>query len=174
MYRVVFVDYWHWLAGGAAIGLLVPGMYYFLDTALGVSTGYGNLLKRVMPKTKLKYLRSSKFSSETDVRLWLIGGMVLGGFLSRLLQGGFLPTLEMGLFTQATGWAFWQYGLFFFFGGILIGFGASMAGGCTSGNSIGGIATGQKGSAVATLFFLAAGALVANLVRVFFAGGSGL
>ena len=51
--RRLFVDLWPWWLGGIAIGLLVPLMYFFLNTALGVSTGYDNLAKLLLPKTNL-------------------------------------------------------------------------------------------------------------------------
>jgi uncharacterized membrane protein YedE/YeeE len=48
--------------------------------------------------------------------------------------------------------------------GFLIGFGARWAGGCTSGNSIMGVALGSKMSILATIVFLAAGILVVNIL----------
>ncbi len=52
--RYLFVELWPWWLGGICVGLLVPLMYYFLNTALGVSTGYGNLVKIILSKTKLR------------------------------------------------------------------------------------------------------------------------
>lgn len=165
------METWHWAPGGVAIGMLVPLMYFWLNKALGVSTGYGNILKKLCPGTRLGYLNSETFQRKTDGRLWMLGGMVLGGFLSNLAGGGALATLEMGAFTRMAGLGFWQNGLFFFAGGLLLGFGGRMAGGCTSGNSITGIATGQKGSLAATVCFLLAGAAAANLLRFLLSGG---
>jgi len=51
-----------------------------------------------------------------------------------------------------------------FAGGLLVGFGARWAGGCTSGHSIMGISQGQKASMLVTVGFMAAGMLVANFL----------
>jgi uncharacterized membrane protein YedE/YeeE len=43
------------------------------------------------------------------------------------------------------------------FGGILVGFGTRMAGGCTSGHGLCGVSRGERGSLLATMGFFAAG-----------------
>ena len=48
-------------------------------------------------------------------------------------------------------------------GGALIGYGAKLAGGCTSGNGIGGCSAGSSASFVATGTFMAT-AIVASLI----------
>jgi len=52
-------------------------------------------------------------------------------------------------------------------GGFLVGFGARYAGGCTSGHAIMGISALQWPSMVATVFFMAGGFLMANLILPF-------
>jgi uncharacterized membrane protein YedE/YeeE len=49
-------------------------------------------------------------------------------------------------------------------GGFLVGFGSRYAGGCTSGHSIMGLSTLQWPSLVATVFFMAGGFLMANIL----------
>lgn len=44
--------------GGVLIGLLVPLLYYFYNTAFGVSTGYGNLVKIFPPARKLQWIKT--------------------------------------------------------------------------------------------------------------------
>lgn len=44
-----------------------------------------------------------------------------------------------------------------FFGGVLVGFGTRMAGGCTSGHGLCGVSRGERGSLVATMAFFGAG-----------------
>lgn len=168
----LFVDLWPWWLGGIAIGLLVPLMYYFLGTALGVSSGFGNFIKIIAPSTKLRWLNSETYKNRFNWRFIFIIGMIIGGFLSARASGMPVITSEMGLFTENLNWAFIIYILWFFAGGILLGFGARVANGCTSGHSIHGIATLQKSSLVATVFFLLFGVITTLLIRLIAFGGA--
>jgi uncharacterized membrane protein YedE/YeeE len=56
----------------------------------------------------------------------------------------------------------WMFG-----GGLLIGFGTRMAGGCTSGHGIFGIANLERASLESTIAFVAAGMLTSNLIYRF-------
>lgn len=169
--RLLFVDLWPWWLGGIAIGLLVPLMYFFLNTALGVSTGYGNLVKLLLPRTKLRWLNTETYKDVVNWRLIFIVGMVLGGFLSARASGMPLTTNLMGFFTERTSWPALAYMLWFFAGGAMLGLGARLAGGCTSGHCIHGLATLQKSSLVATICFLLFGVLGTWAIRMLVFGG---
>jgi len=162
----LFVDLWPWWLGGIAIGLLVPFLYYFLNTALGVSTGYGNLLKFILPETKLAWLNSETYKNKFNWRFIFIIGMIIGGFLSARASNMPFITSEMGLFTEATSWPFIAYIPWFFAGGVFLGLGARLAGGCTSGHSIHGLASLQISSLVATVLFLLVGAVTTFFIRL--------
>jgi len=172
LYRFFFIEPWPWWLGGVIIGLLVPSLYYFLNTPLGVSTGYGNFARLLVPKTKLKWLNSKNFEDVFNWRFFFILGMVLGAFISARLSGMSPVTLEMGKFTANIPWSFPATAIWFFAGGILLGFGARIAGGCTSGHSIHGIANLHLSSIIATVFFLISGAIVTYLIRVILLGGA--
>lgn len=81
-YDWFFLRPWPFWMGGLVIGLLVPLMYYEVNTALGVSTGYGNILKLLMPRSSRLWLQSNTFSPKSRGRLFFLGGMVLGAFLA--------------------------------------------------------------------------------------------
>ncbi len=170
-YEAIFVNPWPWWAGGLVIGLLVPLLYYTENTALGVSTGYGSILKALLPRTHLSWLNSKTFADGPGWRLFFLGGMVVGAFVSARLSGRPLTTPEMGLFTATVSWTPLALVAFFGMGGFLLGLGARVAGGCTSGHSIHGIANLHTSSLVATIGFLATGILTTFLVRVFILGG---
>lgn len=170
-FELIFVRQWPFWAGGLIIGLLVPSMYFFLNTPLGVSTNYGSIIKMLFPKTKLKWLNTERFSDRFSWRVFFIFGMVLGAFISARLSGRPWVTAEMGVFTQTLDWSSIAYGLWFFIGGLLLGIGSRIAGGCTSGHSINGIANLNLSSIIATFFFLLFGAIAVNLIRIFLLGG---
>lgn len=172
LYQFLFVDRWPWWLGGIVIGLMVPLLYFFLNSALGVSTGYGNLAKMLVPKTKLKWLNSDNFKNVFNRRLFFMVGMVLGAFVSARLAGLALSTLSMGVFTQYVNWPFALKALWFLLGGLLLGLGARIAGGCTSGHSIHGIANLHLSSILATTFFVLFGVISVYLIRVLLFGGA--
>lgn len=170
MFEAVFVTRWPWWAGGIGIGLLVPLLYLFLNTALGVSTGYGNIVRLLLPKSRLKWLDSPTFADRFGWRLWFMAGIVLGAFLATRLAGQNAITAEMGLLT-ASGMPTSAVVLLLFSGGLLLGLGARLAGGCTSGHSIHGIANLHLSSIIATIAFLLSGWLAFRLIRMLFLGG---
>ncbi len=93
-------------------------------------------------------------------------------FLVMILVGGFLGGLgseelslhgDMGpAFSEFFG-AGWVAVAVLLVGGVLVGCGTSMAGGCTSGHGLNGCASGQPGSLVATVAFFGT-AVVVSLV----------
>lgn len=171
MVKALLVDPWPWWLGGICIGLLVPVMYYFLNTPLGVSTGYGNLAKIIFCHTKLKWLKSSKFERVCNWRLLFIIGMLIGGFCSARFSGGPVFVNEMGRFTELIAWGSIPTAIWFFCGGLLLALGARLANGCTSGHSIHGIANMHFSSLVATFFFLLFGTITVWLIRLLMMGG---
>ncbi len=164
---------WPWWLGGLIIGLLVPILYYLFNVSLGVSTGFASMIKAVVPATKLKWLSSPKFDDRWSWRLFFLGGMLLGAIVANILGGGVMITLDMGILTSNLPWTTPLVGIFLLGAGFLIGLGARLAGGCTSGHSIHGIATLQSSSISVTVVFLAFGALTANLMRALLLGGVG-
>ena len=169
-YQAVFVEPWPWWAGGIAIGLLVPLLYLFLNVALGVSTGYGSII-RLFKRPHLSWFAKNTFDERWGWRIFFLGGMLIGAFLARQLEGRPMLSENMGVFTEAFSGPFLLQALFFLLGGTLLGLGARIAGACTSWHSIHGLATGQASSLVATLAFLVGGAVAANLIRITLLGG---
>lgn len=167
----IFVDPWSFWAGGVLIGVLVPLLYYFYNTALGVSTGYGNLVKILLPTRHLKWIKT-EFAETLSWRVFFIGGIIIGGFISFRLAGSSGLTMKMGSFTGLVQWSSFTTALYFFAGGSLLGLGARIAGGCTSGHSIHGIANLHVSSMMATVFFLIGGIIAANLIRITLMGGA--
>ncbi|MHB1153161.1 MAG: YeeE/YedE family protein [Eubacteriales bacterium] len=168
----LFREPWPWWLGGIIIGLMVPVMYYFLNTPLGVSTGFGNITKMIFRNTKLKWLKSDNFKDVFNWRTFFIAGIVIGGFLSARAESAAFLTQAMGKFTELSNWPFAAVVIWFLCGGFLLGLGARIAGGCTSGHSIHGIANFHLSSVIATIFFMLAGAITVFLIRVLILGGT--
>jgi hypothetical protein len=172
LYEFIFVEPWPWWLGAIAIGLMVPLLYYFLNEALGVSTGYGNLIKMALPKTKLKWLNSETFKRVFNHRFFFMTGIIAGAIISARMAGLVPVTLSMGVFTENVFWPLAYKALWFTLGGLLLGLGARIAGGCTSGHSIHGIANLHLSSVIATIFFILFGVVSVYLIRIFIFGGA--
>jgi len=171
MIQFLFVDPWPWWLGGLVIGSLVPLLYYFLNTPLGVSTGFGNLAKVLFGSRKLKWLQGKSFENVLNHRFYMMLGMLLGAFIAGRTMGIPIST-EMGKFTQVLQWPSWANIVWFLMGGFLLGLGARIAGGCTSGHSIHGLANFHLSSLIATIFFLLFGAITVFAIRIFLMGGA--
>jgi hypothetical protein len=90
-------------------------------------------------------------------------GVLLGGLLFRLLAGHATVHHGFGWLTRTFGSGSVLVGLFLLLAGGLIGYGAKTAGGCTSGNGLGGCSAGSTGSFAATATFMGT-AIVASFV----------
>jgi uncharacterized protein len=152
---------WHWAAGGAAIGLITLTLLYVGNRRLGVSTGFENLCAIVV---NAPYFRRSALKGSNSWRLPLLGGMFIGGFISALTTGGWEPFWDMGMFDSEIGWSAPGKVVWMFVGGVLIGFGTRLAGGCTSGHGIFGLSNMEVPSLVSTVAFMAAGVVTTNII----------
>ncbi len=144
---------WPWWLSGIAIGLTVPLLYFLSGKAFGVSTSLQHIGAMCSPNSKFDYLKTHNWRGG----LWnlvFIGGIVVGSLIAvRFLSNTpieFLPSTVSGI-----GGA-----IQLLLGGVLVGFGARYAGGCTSGHAITGISNLNWPSMVATAFFFVGGLIV--------------
>ena len=152
---------WHWAVGGGAIGLITLTLLYIGNRRLGVSTGFENLCAIVV---NAPYFRRPSVKGSNSWRLPLLGGMLIGGFISALSTGGWEPFWDLGMFDSEIGWGAPGKVVWMFVGGVLIGFGTRLAGGCTSGHGIFGLSNLEVPSMVSTVAFMAAGVVTTNLI----------
>lgn len=144
---------WPFWVGGLAIGFFVILFLLGGKKLLGVSTGYADVCSLgVDPEAKRSW------------RIPFIAGIVGGAGIAAALSGRWIGGFEMGLFDQVLSASLAAKAVVFTLGGVLIGFGARLAGGCTSGHAIVGCAQLAPASLKATAGFMIAGFLVTNLL----------
>jgi uncharacterized membrane protein YedE/YeeE len=157
----------HWAVAGASIAGITLLLLFIANRRLGLSSGFDDLCSLVLTQP---YFQRSAITSGRPWRLPFLAGLVLGGFFSALLGGGWSPTWALGMFDQVVGWGpagkvAWMFG-----GGLFIGFGTRLAGGCTSGHGIFGLSNFELPSLVSTVSFMAGGMITTQLLyRVIFA-----
>lgn len=129
-----------WLIWGGIIGLV---QIFAIATVqpLGVSTAYPQLVGWFVDKIVPGFVESQPYLQKIGAKIgWevmLITGLVLGAFLSSILAGGrSTAACDLPNVFRSS----WGRGLAAFVGGFLILFGARLAGGCTSGHMLSGIA----------------------------------
>lgn len=143
-----------WYLAGPLLGLCVIAVRLLFNTRLGVTGGYSAIVSR---------LRGTEPS--LDWRAWFVIGILLGGGLFALLAGGqnfhgygwltrsFDDVLVAPILVVA---------------GVLVGYGAKLSGGCTSGNGLSGTAILSPASLVATGTFFATAIVVTFATKALF------
>ncbi len=152
---------YHWAVAGGGIGVITLLLLWVTGQRLGISTGFENLCALVVSSP---YLRRDEIVSSHHWRLPFLAGLTLGGALSAFAGGGWAPVWDLGMFDVVFGWGKAGKLAWMFVGGVFIGVGTRMAGGCTSGHGIFGVSNLERGSIVSTLSFLSAGVVTSMLV----------
>jgi uncharacterized protein len=156
----------HWAIAGAAIAVITLTLLLVGNRRLGISTGFEDVCSLAMPQL---YFSRDAIRVGRPWRLPFVGGLVLGGFLSAVTGGGWSPTWDLGLFDMVIGFGPAGKVAWMFVGGLLIGFGTRLAGGCTSGHGIFGMSNLERPSIVSTVAFMASGVIATQLIyRVVF------
>ena len=151
----------HWSAAGAGIATVTLCLLFLANRRLGISTGFEDICSLVLPQS---YFRRRGVRSGREWRLPFLAGLVLGGFLSALLGGGWAPTWALGMFDRIIGLGPAGKLAWMFTGGLFIGFGTRLAGGCTSGHGIFGMSNFERPSLVTTVSFMTGGIITTQLL----------
>lgn len=161
---------WSPYIAGAIIGLLQIPTFLIMETALGASSSYvtvgAYLAALVDPSvSSIKYFASHMSGAKNWWQVAVVVGIAIGAFISMRLSGARrLPvspvwsrTMNLTSLSARAPIAF--------IGGFVMLFGARIAGGCTSGHGISGIAQLSAGSTLAVAAMFAGGIATAFLFR---------
>lgn len=154
---------------GALIGVLTMLTIYFSNKPLGASTAYarvaGLIGKVLAPRhtESLQYYQDNKPIIDWEVMLVVgaIGGAFLAAWHGGELTGQWVPPMWEARFGEGS---YASRTLAALVGGILMAFGARLAGGCTSGHGISGALQLSVGSWIALICFFAGGIATAMLM----------
>jgi uncharacterized protein len=156
----------HWYVAGIGIAGITLALLLLASRRLSVSSGFEDICSLVIDSS---YFRRAAIVSGRSWRLPLLAGLILGGFLSAFLGGGWEPTWALGVFDRAIGLGPAGKLAWMFVGGLFIGFGTRLAGGCTAGHGIFGMANFEKPSIISTITFVLTGIVTSQIVyRVIF------
>jgi uncharacterized membrane protein YedE/YeeE len=131
-----------WYITGPALGLLVVGLFLVANQPLGASGAYVQTMKAARHE-----------ADAVTWRVWYFGGIFAGGMLATVLGDGLdARTGYDAMF--AAGWSKPVVAVVVFLAAVVMGYGARMAGGCTSGHGICGTAQRSPASWAATATFV--------------------
>lgn len=139
----------HYLVGGLTIGAGVALLYLFNGWVGGMSTVFSSSWSFV---SRRAFFQQARLVDSRGWRLVYAAGVVVGALVWRF-------ALNDGQ-AQSTSVPVWQLLL----GGFLVGYGARLGNGCTSGHGICGLGALQLPSLGAVLTFMATAFLTANLL----------
>lgn len=172
---------WPWYVAGPLIGLMLPLLLFIGNKSFGVSSSFKHVCSASIP-AGIEYFNYNW--KKKTWNLWLVLGMIIGGFLGGVVFNNPEPIqlaaqtkqelASLGI-TDFNGlipndlfnWSnlLTLQGLTVMIaGGFLVGFGARYAGGCTSGHAITGMASFQKASLISTMGFFIGGLFITYVV----------
>ena len=151
-----------WYIAGPLIGLIVPLLLLLREKQFGISSSY-----RFIGSKLFKKINYFNYKSESDKwQFHFAIGLILAGLTALYLN--FDPQQAINSSKQYTEIASTIYSdhniTYFFFGGIIVGFGARYANGCTAGHCIMGVAQFSLSSIVATVSFFIGGLIASYLL----------
>lgn len=161
---------WSPYAAGVVIGLLQIPTFLLMDTALGASSSFVTVAAHIASVVdpgveKIKYLSSHMWGPKNWWQVAVVVGIALGAFVSMKMSGARRAAISpVWARTMGTS-TLWTRAPIAFLGGFIMLLGARIAGGCTSGHGISGIAQLSVGSTIAVAAMFAGGIAAAALLR---------
>ncbi|MBN8221268.1 MAG: YeeE/YedE family protein [Spirochaetes bacterium] len=152
---------WPFWVGGLAIATVSILLVITTGKFLSVTRGYATVCGIF---SRLKYFSRPDLGGAFGFRTFFTVGLVAGGAIAAFTTTGWHPTWDLGRFNDIWGASLGVKAAVLISGGFLWGYGARLAKGCTSGNSIAGLSKGSLASFVATGGFLVAGVIVTFLI----------
>ena len=161
--------YWSPYLAGLGLGLVLLLAYVVFGQGLGASGAFARLEYTILHLIIPGHIESNSYMGKyfadganplSNYLVFLVLGVLTGGFFSGLTAGRIRKSVEKGPRIGNTG----RF-VFAFLGGRLMGIGARIARGCTSGQALSGGATLALGSWALMFAVFAGGYAAAYFVR---------
>ena len=143
--------------------LMAETMAEFGDIAESIPTEVKNSKDTQTSQTLSKEASLSRTSWSAHLVFLLC--LTVGGFLAAMVSGSFKVDFALSQVHSAIFGSNIEVWLSMLFGGMMVGFGTQMAGGCTSGHGLSGCARLIPASLIATCVFMASAILLSLLME---------
>lgn len=162
--------YWNPYLAGIGLGIVLLLAFVIMGRGLGASGAVSSVVATGVLKIAPEHAQNNEFyrnylSAENPLKDWLVFellGVLVGGFISGIFANRVKFKIEKGPKITNT-----KRLIFATIGGALMGIGAKLAGGCTSGQALTGGSLLNLGSWLFMLSVFAGGYLIAYLFRRF-------
>ncbi len=165
---------WHWFKGGVLVSLLSVATYFIFaalaerNYPFGITAGFGFIAGKF--GVLFEGLQSNpvikRFSEKPDafIEFFTLIGLILGGYTaSKLSNTRSLENIPV-VWEKYHGKSLVKRYLFVLIGSVLLGYGAALSSGCTTGNILQGWAHLSLGSIVAGASFFVGGIITARIL----------
>jgi uncharacterized membrane protein YedE/YeeE len=154
---LVTLDRCPWYIAGPLFGLLMVGLRAATNKPFGALGGYIDAVQNAGSPKQLGF------------RGYLLAGIVLGGLLHAATLGSFSISLAYAPNSAllAVGSNPVRQATVLVIAGLVMGFGARKAGGCTSGHGMSGMAIGSPASIVSCMTFFGTAVILAHVFNRF-------
>ena len=153
---------------GACIGVLSWLTFYFADKPIGASSFYATVAGFIGKLIARKHTESLEYFQTNPPRAdWgfvFVICTILGGFIAAWSGGEFRNEWLHPMWVDRFGESIALRGIIGFAGGVLMAFGARLAGGCTSGHGISGTLQLNAGSWLTVVCMFIGGIATAMLL----------
>jgi uncharacterized membrane protein YedE/YeeE len=153
-----------WYIAGPLIGLIVPALLILREKQFGMSSSFSYIIALILPKNE--YFKSARTSSNWQFHFGL--GVLASAILSHyFISPEDIIVQDLGVHGAYLTKSVYETDnlLAFLVSGILVGFGARYANGCTAGNCIMGVSQFSVSSIIATVAFFVAGVITAQFIN---------
>ncbi|MGI8602237.1 MAG: YeeE/YedE thiosulfate transporter family protein [Verrucomicrobiales bacterium] len=159
---------WSPYAVGAGIGVLSWLTFYFADKAIGASSFYATIAGLIGTFVARRHTQSLQYYKSNPPRadwgFFFVLSTILGGFIAAWTGGEFRNEWLHPMWVDRFGGGIGLRAAVGFTGGVLMAFGARLAGGCTSGHGISGTLQLNAGSWLAVISMFIGGIPAAMLL----------
>jgi uncharacterized membrane protein YedE/YeeE len=173
---------WHWFKGGILVSLLSVVTYFIFAALAGrnypfgitagfgyIAAAFGKLFEGLNDNPVIK-----RFGEKPDafIEFFTLIGLVIGGYAASKISHTYAPENIPATWEKYHGKSVAKRYVFVLIGSMLLGFGAALSGGCTTGNILQGWAHLSLGSIVAGASFFVSGIVTAKLLYPNLGGGN--
>jgi uncharacterized membrane protein YedE/YeeE len=159
---------WSPYVAGVLTGAVITASAWIAGNYFGASTCFvrvSGFIERLFSPERVAAIGYFRwFGPKVDWQMMFVIGILIGAFLSSRNDGSFRIKAVPDMWRSRFGPSAAKRGVFAFIGGIILMFGARLAGGCPSGYGLGAMVQLAVSGLIVVVCFFAGGILFANII----------